>query len=1021
MKDDFDAKRWLPGQGGRYGYSDDDLHLREGPLPYRTHPPGSSRNGEITGARISFWTILDLLMRHWWKLALGSLLCGALFFLAAKHFIGPSYTATARLLRYSTPGLGDFFNSANTMTRDTFAGLLRSPDLLRPVGQTVSPAIAPEVLAKRIVIGGDQDSDSDVVTVSLASHKPQEAVILLNAYIKDASAYLRELQAKQVRLVANAYLRKEVEEMDKDIKVVDNQFRRLALSSPELEDQLANVGGQIRKLGQKAAGGVAPSAFVQVDTERLAKAINDLDVLLSKYTERWPAVIQKRAEIEALKSEITRESTNSTLSSLPAAATGLGTAKPLANPELDLIRSKLLALEGERAQLQNRERQAELLAANPPGIARVFAPATMKTVHASKRWLKVSIVAVFGMGLGLAGCLGLLAIVELADSRLKTFDDVERVTRLPVLGSLGDLDHMGDQARRQWAFRTWTMLQGRLSPSPNHGFVCGITSASPGEGRSTWVRLLAEAASLTGFRVLTIATRPAANGANGHGSRNKGKDKEQETEEFQSLALEFGGSDRSIEVLASSALASPRKVADQLAEPNAPPVVHIPLPGWVWNLERRKQWLEALQCWRRIDNLVILVELPPAGVAESVLLGSSLPNLLWLTRSGSSNAGETREQLETLRNARCRLAGAVINREKSRPMRKRFPRWVACACLLTLLSVGRAWAQGSNSPPATAAAPGPSTGPQLEINTNRTFSIVYPWQRAAWQQHLTLGPGDILNLGLFGQPDLELHDVVVGPDGRVSYLEAQDIQAAGLTIDDLRDKLNAALSLYRRAPRTIVTPVAFHSEKYYMLGEVVQKGVYAMDGPVTVLEAIARAKGFESGLVDGKVVELADFSHSFIARHGKRLGLNLGRLFREGDLSQNVALEPGDYVYIAPLNLEQVYVLGQVRLPGTAPYSSSGTLLRAIAARGGFAQRAYKSRVLVVRGSLDHPRRIVVNTDWILRGKAPDFPLQPKDIIYVSGSPFARVEDLADLATTAFIQSLISTWLEVRVIQPFNP
>jgi protein involved in polysaccharide export with SLBB domain/capsular polysaccharide biosynthesis protein len=1019
MKDDFDAKRWLPGQGGRYGYSDDDLHLREGPLPYRTHPPDAAHNGEITGARVSFWTILDLLMRHWWKLALGSMLCGALFFLAAERFIGPNYTATARLLRYSTPGLGDFFNSGSTMTRDTFAGLLRSPDLLRRVGQTVSPPIAPEVLTKRIVIGGDQDSDSDIVTVSLASDTPQQAVSLLNEYIKEASAYLRDLQAKEVRQVANAYLRKEVEEMDKDIKVVDQQFRRLALASPEVTSQLANVGGQITNLAQKVAGGVAPSAFVRVDSQRLAKAISDLDDLLTKYTERWPAVIQKRAEIKALKSEIASESTNATLPSLPAIA--VGGAKPLANPELDLIRSKLLALEGERAQLANRERQAELLAATPPGIARVFAPATMKTVHVSKRWLKVSIVAVFGMGLGLVGCLGLLAIVEFADNRLKTFDDVERVTRLPVLGSLGNLDRMGDQARRQWAFRTWTMLQGRLSPSPNHGFVCGITSASPGEGRSTWVRLLAEAASLTGFRVLTIATRPAANGTEGHGSQDKPKDKEQEKEELQSLALEFGGSDRSIEVLASSALTSPRKVADQLAEPDAPPMVHIPLPGWVWNLERRKQWLEALQCWRRIENLVILVELPPAGVAESVLLGSSLPNLLWLTRSGSSNAGETREQLETLRNARCRLAGAVINREKRRPMKKRFPRWVACACLVMLPGAGRTWAQGANTPPATPAASGPSAGAQVEINTNRTFSIVYPWQRAAWQQHLTLGPGDVLNFGLFGQPNLELRDVVVGPDGRVSYLEAQDIQAAGLTIDGLRDKLNAALSLYRRAPRAIVTPVAFRSEKYYMLGEVVQKGVYAMDGPVSVLEAIARAKGFESGLVDGKVVELADFSHSFIARQGKRLGLNLAGLFRGGDLSQNVALEPGDYVYIAPLNLEQVYVLGQVRLPGTAPYSSSGTLLRAIAARGGFAQRAYKSRVLVVRGPLEHPQRIVVNTDWILRGKAPDFPLQPKDIIYISGSPFARVEDLADLATTAFIQSLISTWLEVRVIQPFNP
>src|SRR5437868_8229708 len=68
---------------------------------------------------------------------------------------------------------------------------------------------------------------------------------------------------------------------------------------------------------------------------------------------------------------------------------------------------------------------------------------------------------------------------------------------------------MEPSERLQWAFRTWTMLQGRLSPSANVGLVCGVTSSTQCEGRSTFVNLLAEAASMTGFRVLTIATRPS--------------------------------------------------------------------------------------------------------------------------------------------------------------------------------------------------------------------------------------------------------------------------------------------------------------------------------------------------------------------------------------------------------------------------------------------------------------------------------------------------------------------------------
>src|SRR4029078_5815624 len=96
------------------------------------------------------------------------------------------------------------------------------------------------------------------------------------------------------------------------------------------------------------------------------------------------------------------------------------------------------------------------------------------------------------------------------DRRLRTAADVERVTGLPVLSSLGDLSKIPEDGRARWAFRTWTMLQGRLSRSANHGLVCGITSCAEGQGRSTWIHMLAEAASLTGFRVLTIATRPSS-------------------------------------------------------------------------------------------------------------------------------------------------------------------------------------------------------------------------------------------------------------------------------------------------------------------------------------------------------------------------------------------------------------------------------------------------------------------------------------------------------------------------------
>src|SRR5581483_8561115 len=71
---------------------------------------------------------------------------------------------------------------------------------------------------------------------------------------------------------------------------------------------------------------------------------------------------------------------------------------------------------------------------------------------------------------------------------------------------------------------------------------------------------------------------------------------------------------------------------------------------------------------------------------------------------------------------------------------------------------------------------------------NVALSALSMTNRAAWQQHMTLGSGDVLSISLFdsGGPREAWPNVIVGPDGRISYLEARDVMAAGYTIDELR-------------------------------------------------------------------------------------------------------------------------------------------------------------------------------------------------------------------------------------------
>ena len=126
-----------------------------------------------------------------------------------------------------------------------------------------------------------------------------------------------------------------------------------------------------------------------------------------------------------------------------------------------------------------------------------------------------------------------------------------------------------------------------------------------------------------------------------------------------------------------------------------------------------------------------------------------------------------------------------------------FRRYIACF----LIAV---W--GSNLPLGAEPETLGSAGLAPSAATNISFSFSAPLKRAAWQQHLTLGPGDVLNMSLLDMPETARAEMPVGPDGRISYLQAENVMAAGLTIDELRSRLEDVLKKYYQSPRTVITP-----------------------------------------------------------------------------------------------------------------------------------------------------------------------------------------------------------------------
>ncbi|BCU79562.1 polysaccharide biosynthesis/export family protein [Luteolibacter sp. LG18] len=290
-----------------------------------------------------------------------------------------------------------------------------------------------------------------------------------------------------------------------------------------------------------------------------------------------------------------------------------------------------------------------------------------------------------------------------------------------------------------------------------------------------------------------------------------------------------------------------------------------------------------------------------------------------------------------------------------------------------------------------------------------------PASGTSWRKRYELGPGDVLNFSLYGRPELSRKGLRIAPDGTVSYLQAQGVKLSGLTIDEARLAIEGKLGDHFKNPRVILTPEEVGSKRFTILGKVINKGVYTLERPITLVEAVANAGGMETGLFEQNTIELADLDRSFLSRNGKPLEVNFRRLFLEGDMRQNVEIEPGDFVFIASNITNEYYVLGSVKTPGRQGFSPGATVATAITRRDGFSDKAWLDRILVVRGSLQKPEVHVVDLKKILAAEEKDFPLQPRDIIYVSDKPWSKAEQILGLATEAFISSATASWVNLNV------
>lgn len=119
----------------------------------------------------------------------------------------------------------------------------------------------------------------------------------------------------------------------------------------------------------------------------------------------------------------------------------------------------------------------------------------------------------------------------------------------------------------------------------------------------------------------------------------------------------------------------------------------------------------------------------------------------------------------------------------------------------------------------------------------------------SWNE-MTLGPGDLVRVGVHGRPELSTptnanpSGTRVGADGALSLPLAGDVRVAGLTIDAARTAITAAYARYLKNPRVDVNVVEWSSRRFYLFGEVTRPGAYVIDRPMNLYQALAQGGGF---------------------------------------------------------------------------------------------------------------------------------------------------------------------------------
>ena len=174
------------------------------------------------------------------------------------------------------------------------------------------------------------------------------------------------------------------------------------------------------------------------------------------------------------------------------------------------------------------------------------------------------------------------------------------------------------------------------------------------------------------------------------------------------------------------------------------------------------------------------------------------------------------------------------------------------------------------------------------------FSLTTPSTLAAKQTDTPylIGPEDIIEISVWKDPELT-KQVIVTPDGMISFPLIGELEAGGHTVKFLEDELKKKISEYIPDVVLNVRVIQVNSLKVYVIGKVARPGEYRIGRRINVLQALSLAGGLTPYADADSIIVLRSEKGSQI-----KIPFNYKEVKKGKKLEQNITLEAGDVIVV---------------------------------------------------------------------------------------------------------------------------